>query len=313
MSRHSFTKWLEDEHNAARCALLSLYEQRDSMKYIESVRLESEYMEKVGESEQVVIKEEMECELLRQKQQMVQMALNRREPIDEAAIDSRIDEQRQQMLKEAEGSAAPQDYAELSEEQDAELKELYHTIVRRFHPQMHPELTEAHKHLFKKAQDAYRIKGIEALRLTYEMLLSTVEEEDSLRLLEMIQSIESSNVVSGEDGQGSSKISYQPTDYTLAAMIYPGFKPTAEELTIQEEIERCRREMDSVMDEMQAMRDDFPYSAAEMLADPEQVSAYKAELSHRLHNAVAGRKRLTDEIRTMIDSQQIRPHKRKRG
>lgn len=301
MSKCSFAKWLEGEYNAARCALLNLYEQRDRMKYVEGERLESEYMDKVGDAENIVIKEEIECELLNQKRQMVQTLLNRRESVDEAAIDAQIDEQRHRMIEEAEGPVAPQDYAQLSSEQNDELNELYHAIVRRFHPQMHPELTEAHKYLFNKAQEAYRIKDIDALHLTYDMLMSTVEEEDSLRLLEMMQSIKSSNWVSGEDERGSSEISYQPVDYTLVAMIYPGFKPTAEELTIQEAISQCRSEMDGVMGEMQAMREDFPYSAADMLADSGQVEAYKAGLSHRLHNAVTERKRLNDEIRAMID------------
>ncbi len=114
MSKHSFKLWLHSEVTSARCALLTLYEQRDKLKYIEVPRLEKEYMDKVGTYEETVIKEEIECELLQKKQQMIQAAINRHEPIDEAAIDAELEMHRQKMVKEAAGTAALQDYAELT-------------------------------------------------------------------------------------------------------------------------------------------------------------------------------------------------------
>ena len=133
--------------------------------------------------EETVIKEEIECELLQKKQQMIQAALNRREPIDETAIDAELDIQRQQMIQETADPAAPQEYAELSSEQSNGLQELYRDIVKSFHPQMYPELTDAHRELFKKAQKVYRRRDLAALKLIHEMMFSAQNDALELELL----------------------------------------------------------------------------------------------------------------------------------
>ena len=104
MESHTFLEWLSSEAAAVCCALLKLYEQRDQMAFIDGPRIERDYMQKVGEYEETVIKEEIEAELLKKKKQLVQAAINRREPIDESSIDEEIDRQRRKILKEAAGS-----------------------------------------------------------------------------------------------------------------------------------------------------------------------------------------------------------------
>ena len=294
MGKHTFTLWLYGEVASARCALLTLYEQKDKLQYIEGPRLEKEYMDKVGAFEETVIREEIECDLLKKKQQMIQTALNRREPIDEAAIDAELEVCRQQMLKEAAGTDAPKEYAELNSEQSEELQKLYHDIVKSFHPQMHPELTEAHRQLFQKAQEAYRRKDVAALKLIHEMLFSTVGDGMALEImLDALSAEESGETVSQRDYE---------TDYTLAAMIYCRFQSTSEDAAIQEELGMCRNTTDSVMQEINEMRLRFPFTAAEMLSDPIKTEAYKEDLEHRLRNATAERERRTKEIQEMIGS-----------
>ncbi len=299
MSKHTFTLWLHSEVASTRCVLLTLYEQRDKLQYIEGPRLEKEYMDKVGTYEETVIKEEIECELLQKKQQMIQTAINRREPIDEAAIDAELENHRQQMLQEAAGPAAPQEYAELSGEQSDELQELYRDIVKNFHPQMHPELTEAHRQLFQKAQEAYRRRDLAALKLVHEMLYST--QEDGLALELLLELLTGSKADEETEEESSPGRDYA-TDYSLASVIYSGFKPTAEEAAIQEEWTRYRQMTDSVMKEMDDMRLQFPYTASDMLSDPAKIEAYKEELAHRLRTATTERERRTKEIRAMIES-----------
>lgn len=301
MSKHTFTIWLRREVTSARCALLTLYEQQDKLRYIEGSRLEKEYMDKVGSYEENVIKEEIECELLKKKQQMIQAAINRREPIDEAAIDAELEKHRQQLLKEAAGSE-PQEYAELSGEKNEELQELYRDIVKNFHPQMHPELTEAHRQLFQKAHEAYRRRDLAALKLVHEMLYSTQENGEVLELmLELLIGGSAGEEAEEETAAGRD----HTTDYSLAAMIYSGFKPTNEEAAIREELTRCRQMTDSVMKEMEDMRLQFPYNASDMLSDPEKLEAYKEELEHRLRSATTERERRTKEIRAMIESEAV--------
>ena len=300
MSKHTFKLWLHSEVASLRCALLTLYEQRDKLQYIEGPRLEKEYMDKIGSYEETVIKEEIECELLQKKQQMIQAAINRREPIDEAAIDAELEKHHQQMLQEAAGSEAPQEYAELSGEKREELQELYRDIVKNFHPQMHPELTEAHRLLFQKAQEAYRRRDLEALKLVHEMLYSTQENGLELELtLELLIGGKADEEAEEEIAADRDHV----TDYSLAAMIYSGFKPTNEEAAIQEELMRYRQMTDGVMKEMEDMRLQFPYNASDMLSDPAKLEAYKEELAHRLRSAATERERRTKEIRAMIESE----------
>lgn len=296
MSRHSFTLWLHSEVASARCALLTLYEQRDKQRYIEGPRLEKEYMERVGSYEETVIKEEIECELFQKKQQMIQAAINRREPVDEAVIDAELESCRQEMFQEAAGMAAPQEYADLSEEQSDELQKLYRDIVKNFHPQMHLELTEAHRQLFQKAQEAYRRRDLPALKLIREMLNST--QEDGLELEFLLEFFADSQSDEEETFQGRD----YATDYSLAAVVYSSFKPTDEEAAIQEEWARYRRMTEGVMTEMEEMRLQFPYTASDMLSDPAKIEAYKEELAHRLRTAAIERERRTREIRAMIES-----------
>lgn len=290
MSKHTFTLWLRDEVTSARCALLALYEQRDKLQYIDGPQLEREYMDKVGDYEQTVIREEMECELLQKKKQLIQTAINRREPIDEASIDAQLEKLRQQIFREAAGSEA-QKYAELSDEQGDELQQLYRDIVENFHPQMHPELTEVHHRLFQKAQEAYKCRDLAALRLVHEMLHST-QEEGGL-MLELL-------ISSGADEEAAQGRDYE-TDYSLAAVIYSAFKPTNEEAVIQEERARYRQMTDGVMKEMEDMRLRFPYTASDMLSDPAEIEAYREELAQRLRAAVAERERRTKEICAMME------------
>lgn len=290
--------WLREEVVAARCALLTLYEQRDKLRYIEKPRLEKEYMDKVGTYEETVIQEEIECELLQKKQQKIQVAVNRREPIDEIKIDEELEDERQEMLKEAAGPEELDEYEELTVEESDKLQDLYSDIVQNFHPQIHPELTEAHRQLFQKAQESYRSRDVQAMNLVHDMLHSTQEEEADL---EMLLEFLTDNEDDEELVEASSRREFA-TDYSLAAMIYCGFKPTNEEAAMQEELARCRQMTDEIMQQMDDMKCQFPFNASDILSDDGQMESYKAELEHRLRTATVERERRTQEISAIIES-----------
>lgn len=292
MANHTFVKWLNKEVASSSCALLKLYEELDKFKYIEGPRLEKEYMDKIGTFEETVIKEEIECELLKKKQEMIQSAINRREPIDESAIDEEINKLREEMIKEAGGDAPPKEYADLSEEQATELQEIYSEIVKNYHPQTHPDLTEAHKELFKKAQEAYRRKDVSALKLIYDMLTSADGEGMAFELSMELD-------VSDEDETADERFT---TDYTLASELYKGFIPTSEEASIQEEWRRYKQNIDEVMSNMETLKTQFPYTAAETLSNPDKLAEYKAGLEHRLYEASKEQARLTNEIERMKEA-----------
>lgn len=300
MVEHTFTNWLQFEVHSARYALLRLYEEEEKLKFIEGPRLEREYMEAVGNYEETVVKEEMECELLTTKQRLVQAAINRREEIDEAAIDEKIDALRKDMMDTAAGDPPPQPYADLSPEQSGELQELYSRIVKQFHPSMHPEMTEAERRLYRKAQDAYRMRDLQALNLIWEML--TASDGEGLQLA--FDTVMKSDYEE-EQAERVPNRNYS-TDYSLASVLYGSFIPLQEEAAIVEEWENYMDRTNSMMEQIQRMKQEFPYSAQEMLSDPQQVQAYKQELEQRMRNAQAERERLTKDIEKMIGGAKAR-------
>ncbi len=297
MSKHTFTRWLRSEVTSASYALLTLYEQRDKLKFIDGPRLEKAYMEQVGTYEETVIKEEIECDLVRKKQQMIQTAINRNEPVDEKKIDAQIEQLRQETFKEAAGSQAPSEFAELSGDQSSELQSLYREIVKKYHPETHPELTQVHRELFQRAQEAYRLRDLSALQLIYDMLRSADEDGSEMGALIGIHT----ELVQDEPVKQEAPAKDYETDYALAALVYRSFKPTGEEAAISEEWSRYKQKIDGVMREMERTKQEFPYSAADMLSDPTKLEAYKEELAHRLRSAAMERERRAMEIARMLE------------
>lgn len=295
MSKHTFTLWLQNQLTSARCALLVVYEQRDKLMYIDGPQIERDYMKKIGAFEESVIREEMECELLEKKQMLIQTTLNRHEPIDEAAIDAEIDKYRQQLLKEAEGNGEPKEFAELSDEQSEELQKIYRQIVNDFHPQMHPEMTEVQRKLFDKAQEAYRRRDLEALKLICDMLYGS--QDDELLLQFLLEMIKQNNEVNNDETPAKD----YDTDYALADIIYNCFVPTTEEATIKQEYLKYTQTTDEIINEIDMIRSKFPYTAAEMLADEKKIEEYRNELSLRMQNATKEKERRTNIIREMIE------------
>ena len=309
MNTRTFTYWLHKELMTARCSLLTLYEQRDRLLYIVGPGLEKEYMEKVGDFEETIIKEEIECDLLQKKKQMLQAAINRREPIDEAAINSEIDALRQKMFAEAADYHAQQEFADLTPEQSDELQEMYHEIVRNFHPQMHHDLTEAQKQLYDKAQDAYRRRDVDALKLIHEMLFYN---DEGAFFFDLLLELLKAKQASGNDNASKKEenteliveIDYS-TDYSLASVIYSSFKPTSEEAAMKEDLDRCSQTIEMIMQEMNGIKSRFPYNAADMLSKPSETESYRKELEHRCSAALLEKERLLNEIRVMLKKQEM--------
>lgn len=293
MKTHTFTDWLYSEVMSARNALLTLYEQMDKMKFIEGPQLEQQYMDLVGSEEETIIPLEIKCELLKKKQQLIQAAINRREPVDEAAIDAQINALWEEKLQEAGGTIPPGTGCySLSQGQLDDLQELYQKIVKSFHPHMHPEITENQKLLFDKAQEAYRRRDMAALQLIYDMLTST-EGETMTMTLTLSFSV-------AEDDSEAERQSFT-TDYTLAKKLYSCFVPTAEEVTIREEQQRCQEKQEQVMEQLEAMKQHFPFNAAQMLADPAQLEDYKRQLALRKYDAEKMIQKLENEIQSMLE------------
>lgn len=100
MLEHSYSKWLEKEVLAIKYALLCILEKRDQLLYIEMPVLRQSYMEKIGFYEEQVLKAELELALLEEKKQLIQTAINRREPVDLEKIEKQLEEEKNQQLEQ---------------------------------------------------------------------------------------------------------------------------------------------------------------------------------------------------------------------
>ena len=185
---------------------------------------------------------------------------------------------------------------------------MYHEIVRNFHPQMHHDLTEAQKQLYDKAQDAYRRRDIDALKLIHEMLFYNDEGafyfDLLLELLKAKQASGNDHVKEKEDTEIIVEIDYS-TDYSLASVIYSSFKPTSEEAAMKEDLDRCSQTIETIMQEMNEIKSRFPYNATDMLSKPSETEAYRKELEHRYSAALLEKERLLNEICTMLKKQEM--------
>ena len=99
MRRQTFYNWLQREVSSSRMALVTLYENRDRLLYVEAPPLRKRYMDIFGAVEEPVLEAELEVSLLRRKVEMIQTALNRREPVDLAAIDARLQDERERQVR----------------------------------------------------------------------------------------------------------------------------------------------------------------------------------------------------------------------
>jgi len=298
MNKRCFLDMLEIEMHSVMGSLLVVYENRDDFLYVKGPELERQYMETFGETEHHVILEEMECELLKKKQRMIQVAINQRKPIDLDAIDAQIDSEREALLREAEGIET-RTSAELNETERTELQRIYHEIVAHYHPETHPDMSKHERELFALAQNAYRRWNLEELKLIYTMLteklLLTDTEIEQLRRQNKAFSSESSDQINYAD------LGRNDIDFRLASEIYSGFVPLSEEAALSEMIESYSQQITNIQVELERKKQEFPFVAEETLCDPQKIEEYKMQLQVRLHNAQTERAKLERAIAVMME------------
>lgn len=274
MLEHSYSKWLEKEVVAIKYALLVALEKRDQLLYIEAPALRESYMQKIGIYEEQVLKAELELTLVEKKKQLIQTALNRREPIDLEAIEKQLEEERKQQLENL-NENYKKDYVKsnLSEDERNELQKLYKEIVQDFHPEVHKELTDFQKKLYERAVVSYQKQQLEELRLVHEMLYAKGEDGVSVEL-----DIEVS-VGDGETGELAEQLM---EDYSLAAEVYECFEPLEEDgilLSVKQQYEAREQ---GVWMEIEQIQTRFPFVAKETLESEELTNEYLKSLETRM-------------------------------
>lgn len=296
MLKQTYLKWLANEVVAVKCALLVALEKKDHLLHIEAPLLKQKYYDKIGFFEEQVLREELEANLMEKKKQMIQICLNRREPIDMEMIDKAIDEERQRMLNKL-GQAAEiniQRLRPLEEAEMEELKKLYKDIVNKFHPEVHGNLTENQKILYEKALNAYQRQNLEELRLLHEMLhgegMGALELELSVIIEEETEHLDPEQI--------AKKL---VADYSLAAELFPCFESLEDDAVLHDAKKRYLEKQNAILSEISMIRGRFPFIAQETLESEEKMEEYMSQLRVRMSQAKERLTSLQSEIENITN------------
>lgn len=292
MLEQTYSKWLEKEVLAIKYALLVVLEKRDNLLYIEEPALREEYMQKIGVYEEQVLKAELEVALAVKKKQLIQTAINRREPIDLEAIEEQLEEERKAQLERLNQNYRRDSLkSNLSPEEREELQNLYKEIVRDFHPEVHKELTDFQKQLYKRALSAYQKQQLEELRLVYEMLYAKEAEELTFEM--------SGEVTIGES-DAEELVEQLMEDYSLAAEVFECFEPLEEDGVLLSVKQQYEAREQGVWREIEKIQTRFPFVAKETLRNEEMTREYLKSLEGRLNSCSERLTELNGQIAEML-------------
>ena len=166
---------LKDEYDRLQKQYADLVTERDDLG-LERPKLETLYMETVGQLQYEMLILQKEVAALRHHRDMLQAYINRGEQPDWDAIKLKlqftIQEMDEKLKEEEEKLKQAKEFIrhEIEEEEhrsDAEkleIKTLYKRLVHRLHPDLHPDQTEWERNLFLKVQEAYLKRDLEKLR-----------------------------------------------------------------------------------------------------------------------------------------------------
>ena len=299
MRKQTFYDWLERELFSARLALLTLYESRDRLLYVEAPELRRKYMDSIGVYENPVLEAELEAAMLRRKAELLQSAVNRRETIDLEAIDARLEEERQQKVSELEeADLTLKELPDLSEEQERQLQKQYREITGSFHPAMNPDISDTQKELYEKAVEAYKMQDVEALKTIHGMLFAPNDQITiSYSELEQAKTAEERRQ---EYGELAAELG---TDYLLAKELYASFAPLEDDQIVLNSLQEYREQREKVEEEIERIRSGFPFNAEETMNSPEKKEEYLAELRIRAKQCEAEKAELEKKINDLLKGQ----------
>lgn len=188
------------------------------------------------------------------------------------------------------------EWRELSVEDKDELEKLYEQIVEDFHPEVH-SLTDNQKYLYDKAMKYYRERKLDEMRIIYDMLYA--EKLGGINI-EIELSLE---IELGEDSMESiqSFIDEVSKDYLLAKALYPAFLPTEEELLLLEEKKKYEHRIMEVVEEIEEIYEEFPFTAKETLHNEQLLQNYLEALKMRLYQANSTIEAVNREIKMILE------------
>ncbi len=299
MRTQTFYDWLQREVLSSRMALVKLYETRDYLLYVEAPELRRKYMDSIGIVEQDVLEAELDISILRRKTELLQAAANRREIINLATIDAKLEEERQQKIAEVEeADLTLQELPQLSEEQEHTMQRQYRDITGAFHPAMNPDITNTQKELYERAVEAYKMQDVEALRLIHGMLFPP--KEVPVIDLSQLSTVMTMKERRNEYRQIAGELA---TDYYLAKKLYACFAKLEEDQVILDSLQDYNDQRSEVEAEIDRIRAGFPFNAVETMSSPEKTEEYLAELRVRKRNCESEKAELEKKLQDLMKGQ----------
>jgi hypothetical protein len=161
---------------------------------------------------------------------------------------------------------------------------------------MNPDITEAQKELYEKAQNAYRLQDVEAMKLIYDMLFAPVDFSTTSI------SMDTAPYDTAERREEYREIaSALATDYKLAKQLYPFFMPLEEDSIIRSSLDGYNAQRRAVEDEIAGIRAGFPFNAAATLNSKVKTEEYLAELRVRAKRCEMEKAELERQISTLTE------------
>lgn len=297
MRTQTFYDWLTREVATSRMALIEAYECRDRLLYVEAPPLRQRYMDKIGVVEEAVLEAELEVSMLRRKAEMLQIAVNRRESIDLEKIDRELEREREQQVAELEQKDLTlHELPQLTEQQAHTIQRQYREITSNFHPAMNPDATDTQRELYEKAMEAYKMQDVEAMKAIYDSLFLPVDEV-------AYTDPNDSKVPAPEVRRENYRTiaSELATDYYLAKKLYDCFAPLEEDRVMLDALRSYDDQRQAVEDEIQQIRNGFPFNAAATMDDPAKTNAYLAELQVRASRCEEEKSELEKKIAALTE------------
>lgn len=276
MRQQTFYDWLTREVVSSRMALVGMYASRDELLYVQAPLLRQKYMDTIGVMEQPVLEAELELAMLQRKLELIQAAVNRREPIDMEKIEAVLAKERQERIAAVESTDMTlHELPQLAEEQLYTLQRQYREITASFHPAMNNDLTDTQRELYEKAMEAYKMQDAEAMKIIYDALFSPMDTDS------VIASERHEPTAEERRADYCLIASALTTDYLLAKKLYDQFVSLEEDRVVLDAIHMYDEQRRGVEAEIEKIRQSFPFNAAETMASREKTEEYLAELRLR--------------------------------
>lgn len=254
---------LKTQVELLRGDLASLFLEIDDLRSHVCWQIEADYRLKLGTLEYELSSENVELQRTRRKIMLIQVAINRQEPIRIEEIDAILNDEfesyQRKLRKEGEKLHEAIHYLhayELTNYETTKLKKLYFRIVKKLHPDIHPNATAQQKKLLESAVNAYENGDLAAM------------ENLDLILKDLCQ-----------EGKNEEE--------------------TREQLFEQRNQLTLHRQ--NMIDEIKKIKENYPYAIKDLLQDEEWVSNTRESLAANIKDLKEKREMAESHLRQLLD------------